>query len=181
VGFPGGTIDVPGPPRPELAAAVADALLDPYGHGERLVTVLLGAPAARGHVATNAWVFDATAGAVLLVRHRTLGWVCPGGHLDEGEAPAAGAARELSEETGLTLTPCVARPILVRANVFPARGDDPAHWHWNVHYAFVGDPVATLVPEADAPVDWFPLDALPTPAVADLVDIIALVAPFAGS
>ncbi|MEU4675975.1 NUDIX domain-containing protein [Micromonospora sp. NPDC023737] len=32
-------------------------------------------------------------------------WFTPGGGLDPGEPPAAGAARELAEETGLRLTP----------------------------------------------------------------------------
>ena len=102
MGFPGGTVDLPGPARPELAAIVAGALLDPYGHGERLVAALRGeVPVAPGHLATNAWVFDAGGERLLLVRHRTLGWVNPGGHLDVGELPADGAARELAEETGL--------------------------------------------------------------------------------
>lgn len=32
-------------------------------------------------------------------------WFTPGGGLDPGESPVAGAARELAEETGLRLTP----------------------------------------------------------------------------
>ena len=177
MGFPGGTIDVPGPARPELGEVVAGALLDPYGHAERLVAVLAGAASAPGHLATNAWVFDAAVRSVLLVRHRTLGWVCPGGHLDEGELPAAGAARELAEETGLLLEPVLARPALVRTNVFPSRDGEPAHWHWNIQYVFVADPAAPLIPEEGAPLGWFPLDALPTPAVADLAEVVALLAP----
>jgi ADP-ribose pyrophosphatase YjhB (NUDIX family) len=175
VGFPGGTVDVPGSHRPELAAVVAGAALDPYGHGERLVAVLRdGLPVAPGHLATNAWVLDQRGERLLLVKHRTLGWVNPGGHLDDGETPAAGAARELAEETGLELPPVAASPVLVRAAVFPARGDDPAHWHWNLHYLFRGDPSASLTPEAGSPVAWFPVDDLPEPRVADLSDLLAL-------
>jgi 8-oxo-dGTP pyrophosphatase MutT (NUDIX family) len=175
MGFPGGTVDVPGAPRPELADVVAGARFDPYGHGERLVAALRERlPVAFGHLATNAWVFDPDATRVLLVRHRTLGWVSPGGHLDDGESPADGAARELAEESGLVLAPTGPFPVFVRANVFPARDGDPAHWHWNFHYRFVGDPEASLVPEPGAPLAWWPLDDLPSPAVGDLVETLAV-------
>lgn len=182
MGFPGGTVDVPGPARPELAVIVASARLDPYGHGERLVAVLRdGVPVGAGHLATNAWVFDPTGHQVLLVRHRLLGWVNPGGHLDDGETPAQGAARELAEETGLVVAPLDARPGLVRAAVFPARGDDPAHWHWNIHHLFVADPGLPLTPEEGSPVAWFPVDALPEPRVADLDELLNLLAPLVGA
>ena len=45
-------------------------------------------------------------GAVLLVRPTyTAGWLLPGGHLEPGESPQAGAVREIAEELGLTLRP----------------------------------------------------------------------------
>jgi 8-oxo-dGTP diphosphatase len=173
-------VDLPGPARPELAAIVASAMLDPYGHGERLEAALAdGVPVARGHLATNAWVFDPARTLVLLVRHRILGWVNPGGHLDDGEMPAAGAARELAEETGLVVAPLDPRPGLVRAAVFPARNTDPAHWHWNIHHLFIADPSAALTPEEGAPVAWFPVEDLPAPRVADLDELLALLAPLA--
>jgi 8-oxo-dGTP pyrophosphatase MutT (NUDIX family) len=175
MGFPGDTVDVPGTFAPELAATIAGAALDPYGHGERLMAVLRdGLTVAPGHLATNAWVFDLSARSLLLVRHRTLGWVNPGGHLERGEEPGAGAARELAEETGLVLAPVSARPAVVRAAVFPARGDDPAHWHWNLHYLFRGDPAAPLTPEEGAPAEWFSVDALPEPRVGDLGELLAV-------
>ena len=36
-------------------------------------------------------------------------WTNPGGHLNEGESPVAGAAREVKEETGLNLDPHIFR------------------------------------------------------------------------
>ena len=175
MGFPGNTVDVPGTFAPELAATVAGAALDPYGHGERLMAVLRdGLTVAPGHLATNAWVFDPPAHHLLLVRHRTLGWVNPGGHLERGEEPAVGAARELAEETGLALAPVSDQPAVVRAAVFPGRGDEPAHWHWNLHYLFHGDPGAPLVPEEGAPVAWFGVDELPERRVGDLAELLRL-------
>ena len=179
MGFPGGTVDLPDGARPELAAIVARAWLDPYGDAARLVDALQGGPAEPGHLATNAWVFDPDVASVLLVRHRLLGWVNPGGHLDDGETPAAGAARELAEETGLDVPLLDARPALVRAVVLPARGPDPAHWHWNLHHLFIADPAVALKPEEGSPVDWYPFDALPTNRIADLDALLALLAPLA--
>src|SRR5262249_50234964 len=176
MGFPGGTVDVPGTHRPDLAAVVAGAAVDPYGHGERLVAVLRdGLPVAPGHLATNAWVLDTEGTRLLLVQHRTLGWVNPGGHLDDGETAAGGAARELAEETGLELRPASESPGLVRAAVFPARGEGPAPWHWNLHYLFRGDPSAALTPEPGSPVVWFPVDELPDRRVGDLSDLLAVI------
>jgi 8-oxo-dGTP pyrophosphatase MutT (NUDIX family) len=178
MGFPGGTVDVPGPPQPQLAAIIETALLDPYGHGERLVAALRGeVPLAAGHLATNAWVFDGHAEQVLLVRHRVLGWVNPGGHLDLGELPVVGAARELLEETGVTPAMAAARPGLVRAAVFPAGPSGPAHWHWNIHHLFVADPATPLTPEPGSPVAWFPVGALPDDRVSDLDELLALLLP----
>jgi 8-oxo-dGTP pyrophosphatase MutT (NUDIX family) len=38
----------------------------------------------------------------LLVKHKKLGiWLCPGGHIDEGELPHQAAEREFWEETGV--------------------------------------------------------------------------------
>ena len=174
MGFPGGTVDLPGPRRPDLAAIVASAHLDPYGDGARLAAALRdGTVVGVGHLATNAWVFDPTGTQLLLVRHRVLGWVNPGGHLDDGETPIAGAARELAEETGITSLRREERPGLVRANVFPARGDAPAHIHWNLHHLFVADPAVPLTPEEGSPVAWFPVDRLPDGRVGDLDELLA--------
>lgn len=72
---------------------------------------------------------------VLLHRHRRLGvWLQPGGHLEPGEAPWDGAARETVEETGLTVRFAgdpgavaggAGRPV--------ARGDGPPLAHVDVH------------------------------------------------
>jgi ADP-ribose pyrophosphatase YjhB (NUDIX family) len=177
MGFPGGTVDLPGPARPELADIIADAHLDPYGHGERLAAALRGeVTVAPGHLATNAWVFDTSGDRLLLVRHRRLGWVNPGGHLDLGEWPVQGAARELAEETGLRVAAVDLRPAVVRAAIFPA-GDGPAHWHWNIHHLFVADPDDALTPEEGSPVQWFPVDDLPEDRVGDLDELLALLLP----
>ncbi len=59
-------------------------------------------------------------GRVLLVRHSyRRGWGLPGGHLRHGEAPAAGAARELYEELGIAAAHEELVPVAT-----------PGPWHW---------------------------------------------------
>ncbi|MDG4829553.1 NUDIX domain-containing protein [Solwaraspora sp. WMMD1047] len=50
-------------------------------------------------------------------------WLTPGGGLDAGETPAAGAARELAEETGLLVTPAeLGEPVWREVSEFPFDG-----------------------------------------------------------
>lgn len=73
-----------------------------------------------------------TVGAVVLVRDATQperllmirqpgnrGWSLPAGLLDRGESPAAGAVRELAEETGVHLPPESLTPAVPNALVHP--------------------------------------------------------------
>jgi 8-oxo-dGTP pyrophosphatase MutT (NUDIX family) len=182
VGYPAaGVRPVPGH-EPAIAALLERVALDPSGRRDWLVAALRdgSAPAevdpaapGPGHLCVTTWVFDEGSAHVLLVRHRTLGWVQPGGHLDPGEDPAVGAARELAEETGLHLKPSEV-PALLHPAIFPARDDEPAHVHWNLGYRFVADPSTPLVPEPGAPVAWFPVDDLPEPTTPDVAPIVRL-------
>ncbi len=190
MGYPAsGTVPVPWPDAPPaLVALVERAPLDPGGWRPRLVGALGGAdlgpgPAGEagpgpGHLCATAWVFDRGGQHVLLVRHRTLGWVQPGGHIDPGEWPVVAARRELREETGLDLDPDGGDvPAVLHPAIFPARGEDPAHRHWNLGYRFTGDPGMALVPEAGAPVAWFGVGDLPSPTTPDVAPLVALLAP----
>jgi 8-oxo-dGTP pyrophosphatase MutT (NUDIX family) len=179
VGFPGHTIDVPvGAPAPALAALVRSIPHDPFGRRDRLAAVLdgEGGDDLAGHLCATAWVLDPAAGAVLLVRHRVLGWCTPGGHIETGESPALAAARELREETGLDLTAAADRPDVLHPAVFPAGSGGPAHWHHNLGFRFSAGRDAPLAAEAGAPVAWFPLDDLPEPRVPDLAVVLPLLA-----
>ena len=184
MGYPaGGVRPVPGDEAGFVALVKAIALV-PSGRRAELVEALRGGavdgdpekPGA-GHLCVTAWVFDEDARHVLLVRHPTLGWVQPGGHLDPGERPATGAARELAEETGLAVTvEPDAVPTVLHPARFPARGPHPAHLHWNLGYRFQADSTVLLVPEEAAPVAWFPVDALPAPTTPDVAPLVALLA-----
>jgi 8-oxo-dGTP pyrophosphatase MutT (NUDIX family) len=129
-----------------------------------------------GQLAAIAWVLDADRGQVLLVDHRDRGWSCPGGHVETREEPAAAAARELAEETGLSLTPDRPDPVTVSRAASPADGHGAAHDHWILGYVFTADPSAALARERD-PVGWHRVDALPSPCVEDLAPLLAALVP----
>lgn len=95
-------------------------------------------------------------GRVLMLRHvfhPDAPWGLPGGWLGRNEDPAAGALRELHEETGLTAV--VDRPVLVSLEPHPD----------HVGIAFLVRPMAgNLQLSAEIlEADWFEVDDLPEP------------------
>ncbi|MBD3379215.1 MAG: NUDIX domain-containing protein [Candidatus Omnitrophica bacterium] len=62
-------------------------------------------------IAAGGVVFRITDGKVkiLLVKDKYGHWTWPKGHLERGETPEEGALREISEETGQTLTKIISR------------------------------------------------------------------------
>ena len=92
-----------------------------------------------GHFTASAFVLSPNGKSVLMILHSKLGrWLQPGGHVEAGDIDLAMAAlREVCEETGLHLT----QLRLVEDGIFdidvheiPARGDDPAHEHFDVRF-----------------------------------------------
>ena len=91
---------------------------------------------AHGHLTGSAWLVSADGRRALLMHHRKLDrWLQPGGHAD-GDFDLAGVAlREAEEETGL------AGLVLAEGGIFdldrheiPARGAEPAHWHYDLRF-----------------------------------------------
>src|SRR5262245_11326584 len=184
MGHPPGAVTLPCPAYASLAPAVERITATWGGDPHELAALLRGEPAdgavrddgaeTDDQLASIAWVFDPPAARLLLVDHHRYGWSCPGGHVELGEDPAAAAARELAEETGLALHPAAADPLTLTLVAVPPDAAGPAHRHWLLGYRFVADPQAALVPERD-PVAWHPVDRLPSPAPADMAPLLVAI------
>lgn len=155
---------------------VVDAFLEQWpGDAERLAPFrdaisgggeLISRSALPGHVTCSAYVFN-DRDEILHVRHRFLGrWLQPGGHCEPSDAsPMDGARREAAEETGIpviALRALAADAVDVDAHwipASPAKGE-PAHWHFDLRYAFEVDSAVALAPQAEevSEVRWFALD-----------------------
>ncbi len=161
-------------------AAMRDALLaeldryEPADEREREMAARLrafvaGDPACfertnrAGHVTGSAWVVDRDLTAVLLTHHRKLGrWLQLGGHADGDGDIRRVALREAVEESGLRDI-VLARDAIYDIDVheIPARGDEPAHLHYEVRFSFFARRDEAIVPSEEShEVAWVPLDAL---------------------
>ena len=121
-----------------------------------------------GHVTGSAFIVDPAIGKVLLIHHRRLErWLQPGGHVDQGETPVVGAAREAREETGIAeVVPApwhgeADLPIDIDPHRIPAsekRGESE-HWHFDLRFLFTGDSRAALSAQVAEVHDvrWVPL------------------------
>lgn len=127
-----------------------------------------------GHNVASIIVFDPSAAAVLLIRHRLSGcWQFPGGHPNAGEHLGDTAVREAREETGCEVVlvlqdriqlpgfASLPRPYLVsthRAPADPVRY--PAHWHHDHLYVGVADSTAGTAPQLNEVrhAKWWPVD-----------------------
>ncbi|HPV24469.1 MAG TPA: NUDIX domain-containing protein [Casimicrobium sp.] len=124
-----------------------------------------------GHLTASAWVLDKTLTHVAMIHHRKLDkWLQPGGHIEETDASwRAAAEREVTEEIGLTQFVARAddaRLFDVDVHAIPARGDVPAHFHYDLRFLFVADTHAEHDAELQLNADeahdcrWFALSAL---------------------
>jgi 8-oxo-dGTP pyrophosphatase MutT (NUDIX family) len=117
-----------------------------------------------GHVTGSAVVARPDASAFLLVFHRRLSrWLQPGGHTEESDPSVFDTAwREATEETGIARFDApLGRAILdVDVHAIPARGPEPAHFHFDVRYLFSTaldcDPAASEDPVR--PMRWASLE-----------------------
>lgn len=178
MGFPHPTLDLPGDWPAVLSELDRLQVANEHSHAlHRLLTtqdrVTHGSVATTlAHICATAWVLSPDGEYAIFVRHKTLGWSTPGGHVEVGENTHQAALRELEEETGLTR--------------FDIRliGDGPAvvhttdtnnprdHRHWNVGWLMTADMDAPLSPIEGA--RWFACDQLPAgpPDIAETLPIL---------
>jgi ADP-ribose pyrophosphatase YjhB (NUDIX family) len=116
-----------------------------------------------GHITASAWVVDAAKTRVLLTWHKKLNrWLQLGGHVNTGETVLKAARREACEESGLrSVLPLSAEIFDIDIHSIPARGDEPAHLHYDVRFLFVADAAEPLVASEESNrVAWIQLAEL---------------------
>jgi 8-oxo-dGTP pyrophosphatase MutT (NUDIX family) len=92
-----------------------------------------------GHLTGSAWIVSPNRSKVLLIHHLKLDrWLQPGGHADAtDDSLLQTARREAIEECGLqTLTLEHSGIFDIDIHPIPAKGDVPAHLHYDIRYLF---------------------------------------------
>lgn len=105
---------------------------------------------APGHATGSCFVVG-TDGRAALIFHKNLKlWVQPGGHAEPGETdPAVISAREAEEELGVSLGGVVPELFDLDVHRIAARGETPAHLHFDFRTLAVIEPTE-LAPATDA-------------------------------
>lgn len=93
-----------------------------------------------GHITGSAWLLDRKRERVLLTHHKKLDrWLQLGGHSDGDPDAMRVAMREAEEESGLAVRILDERVFDLDVHEIPARKSDPAHYHFDVRFAFTVD------------------------------------------
>lgn len=133
-------------------------------HSVRRRLVRLAVPKYIVGAVTFVWDSESTAPRRLLLLRQPpgRGWTLPAGLLQRGEPPVVGAARELAEESGVTLSPEALTPAVPNA-VVHAKG-----WVDCVFEARVPASTTELVVDGAEVYEaaWHPIDDLPPLSVS---------------
>lgn len=115
-----------------------------------------------GHFTGSAWLVSADGQRVLLTHHRKLRrWLQPGGHADGDPDLARVALREAQEESGLSGLRVVPEIFDLDRHLIPARGHEPAHWHYDVRFVVhAGQDEEFSVSEESIALAWRPIQEL---------------------
>ena len=113
-----------------------------------------------GHLTGSSWIIDHTKKYVLLTHHAKLNkWLQPGGHADGDENVLSVAMREAEEETGLTNLTVNNDIFDIDIHEIPARGDMPAHDHFDIRFLFYADKNEPLMQNHESnELRWVKLD-----------------------
>lgn len=107
-----------------------------------------------GHITGSAWVVDLLREKVLLTHHHRLDkWLQLGGHADGDPNVLRVALREAREESGIEdIRPLCESIYDLDVHEIPARGEQPAHLHYDVRFLFEADASRPLgiTPESKA-------------------------------
>lgn len=123
--------------------------------------IFLGKENPTGHITGSAWIINESGDAALMTHHFKLDmWVQLGGHTEVDESVLESAYREGLEESGLERM-TILRPQIFDVDVhkIPAKGDTPAHNHYDIRYLFQADTQDKLIVSDEShDVRWIQLD-----------------------
>ena len=110
-----------------------------------------------GHFTASALLVDADGDRALLTHHKKLGkWLQIGGHCDGEGDPAAVAARELQEESGIEGITVAPTPIDLDIHTIPERRDEPEHLHLDIRFLAHAPAGAVATPNHESlEMRWF--------------------------
>lgn len=131
------------------------------------------------HVTASAIVVSDEGDKVALHLHKRLGmWLQPGGHIDPGETPSAGALREAVEETGLPVRHETRGGLFVHLDVHPG---PKGHTHHDVRFLLRAPEVGFTPAEGESPdVKWFSWTEAEAVADAGLIGALGAVKALLG-
>ena len=114
-----------------------------------------------GHITGSAWLIDPDQSSILLTHHKKLGiWVQLGGHSDGDPDTPNVAFKEATEESGLEVEFISDEIFDLDIHEIPARKSDPAHYHYDVRFAFVAKSRTYTVSEESHDLSWIPIAEL---------------------
>lgn len=123
---------------------------------------------AIGHFTGSAWLVSADGERVLLTHHRKLDrWLQLGGHADGDGDLAAVALREAEEESGLFGLRLEGGIFDLDRHLIPARGSEPAHWHYDVRFVVRASDEVFQASEESHSLAWKPISEIAADANAD--------------
>jgi 8-oxo-dGTP pyrophosphatase MutT (NUDIX family) len=111
-----------------------------------------------GHLTASAFVLHPSDAAIALVHHAKLDiWVQPGGHVEaDDDSHEAAARREVVEECRIEPVDTIG-VIDLDIHVFPQRGEQPEHLHFDLRWAFRAASSNMTAGDGALAVRWVPL------------------------
>jgi 8-oxo-dGTP pyrophosphatase MutT (NUDIX family) len=116
-----------------------------------------------GHITASAFVLDPSHTSLLLILHgKLLKWLQPGGHVDpEDRDVLESARREVFEEVAVAALGQIGDGLLdLDVHAIPARGDQPAHEHFDVRFLFEAKDTRFTAGSDARDARWVPIEQL---------------------